>query len=217
VRSGQSKEAYLQSYPFAENPAYAAHVEHIYDQCAPLASAPEFRDWSTAAGGKWGVRYWRELALKFGNPATRAEVLVEDLLRAQEGDTQQRAAAQTRARAQVSEVLRSGDPEAWYRIGMRLGNSDMSRDVTVGYAVALAACDLGYDCSGNNERNDWYACRWQAGCTETMNLDERLKLMLSAAQYARAYAHYQEISLLLRSRDWEGLAHLVALDGSSFK
>lgn len=217
VRAGQSKEAYLQTYPGASRPAFAEHLNRIYDQCAPLANAGELSDWSTAPGGKGTVSYWRDLALKLGNPATRAEVLVEDMVQTRDATATQRTEAQAKAREYMKDVLRSGDGEALFSIGMRMANSDLASDTTIGPAVALASCDMGYDCTGDNERNDWYACRWQPGCTETMNLAERMKMMMSADQYAQVYARYQEISPLLKSQDWGKLDQLVVLDGSYFR
>jgi hypothetical protein len=216
IRAGQSREAYLASLPLAANPDYAAHSAMLYDRCAPLATASGFEEWNDRPGGKWGVKYWRELALKNGDPAMKAEFLVEDVMRSAQGSQEKRAAAATHARAEATNILRSRDGEAYFKLGMRLGNSDLAKDVSLGYALALASCDLGYDCTSNNERNGWYQCRWVGGCAENTDLRQQLTLM-SPGVYAKADARYQELKELLKTGSWDEIDRYVPLDGLSFQ
>jgi hypothetical protein len=129
---------------------------------------------------------------------------------------QQRDELRTQARAYARDVIHSRDPEAWYKLGMATGMSSFSKDLSFGYALALAACDLGYDCTGDNEQNDWYACRWQ-GCDEKMVLADRMKLMLTPALYAKAYARYGELTDLIRRSEWDEIEKYVPLDGGNFR
>ncbi len=216
IRSGATREAFIANYG-KSNSAYAAHLQRVYDECAPLATAAGFENWETVAGGKWGVQYWRQLSLELGNPATEAEVLAEDLMQVTSGTPEQREKAQTQAQAFVKDILQKADGESWYRLGMRLGNNDLSSDISTGFALALAACEIGYDCSGDNERNDWYACRWQPGCTETMDLNERIKSMTSPELYAKSYGKSQQLVEMIKRGAWDEVQAFVKLDGSLFQ
>lgn len=217
IRSGGTREAYIAGYG-KSNSAYAAHLQRIYDQCAPLATAAGFEGWENVPGGKWGVKYWRDLSLELGNPATEAEVLAEDLMQAAaSGTPEQRTKAQQKAHTFLKDILQKADGESWYVLGMRLGNSDLSSDISTGFALALAACEIGYDCSGDNERNDWYACRWLAGCTETIDLNEHIRAMTGPELYAKSYARSQQLVEMIQRGAWNEVEDFVKLDGSLFE
>jgi hypothetical protein len=194
IRAGETKAVYMMNLPFGANPGYSAHMNRVYDQCAPVATAPEYSDWDSRPGGR--VKYWRDLALKNGNPSLKAEWIMAANYSSPNLTAQQRDELRTQARAYARDVIHSRDPEAWYKLGMATGMSSFSKDLSFGYALALAACDLGYDCTGDNEQNDWYACRWQ-GCDEKMVLADRMKL--------------------IRRSEWDEIEKYVPLDGGNFR
>jgi hypothetical protein len=213
VRKGESKQSYLAALPFSSSTPYVAHMEHIYDQCAPLAVAPELADWNAnSPTGKFNAGYWRKVALELQNPATRVENIAAEAGHPPTAAADRKALLD-RTRQVATEILRSQDGEAWYKLGMRLGNSDLAKDVTLGLALTIASCDMGYDCSGANERNQLNQCQWFDGCTGSEDVRQRLQSG-NPQQYAKAYAKYQELKDLLRDGRWDDIAKYAPIDGS---
>lgn len=213
IRAGRTKDEYLIGRNEA-NPERFAYLSRTYDPCAPVATAQEFAEWDAK---KLRVRYWRDMALSLGNPAAKAEQIVSLAFRLSEMDREERRKTVDQLRENARQILRSGNAEAWYLLGMRAGSSDFSRDLSFGFAVALASCDLGYDCSGSNERNDWYGCRWQGDCSAEMDLSERLKHLMPADLYAKSYARYQQLMEHRRREEWVEIEKYVPLDGRLFR
>ncbi len=99
------------------------------------------------------------------------------------------AAAQTRAGL----AIRSGDPEAMFNAGLAIASPQMGRNPVRGAAWMLAACERGYDCTGENAMNQELICpRTATDCLPGASLRDRLQARLGAADYARAYALAQQ-------------------------
>ncbi len=119
-------------------------------------------------------------------------------------------------RNEVKEIIRSRDGEAWYKLGLSFGSGNFAKDPSLGWAIALASCDMGYDCRVTNPRNDWYGCTREGKCSETMNLNDTLQLT-NAALYAKAYGKYQELKQLMKQGSSDEIEAYVPLDGALFQ
>lgn len=196
----------------------SAAFSATFRRCQALATDPAFADWEQRSGGKMLASYWEDLARDLNSPKAKAAIVIEqgsNMTAAKSAAEKAERASQLRATAR--EVVRSRDPEALFTLGTRLANADMSKDPTYGFALALAACDLGYDCTGRNAKNLWSACDPTTTCTPERSFRNVAEEMLSPQQYAAADALAEQYKDALARGMFSELDRFVALDGSSFQ
>jgi len=219
IRKGGDEQAYLALVTSKfTTPQQTAEFSTTFRRCQALATDPAFADWDQQAGGKMLAKYWETLARNLNSPMAQADAVIQQAssltFRTSPEETAKTA---EQLRNSARQVIKSRDPEALFTLGMRLANADMSKDPTYGFALALAACDLGYDCSGHNGRNPWAACDSTATCTPDRTFRDLAEEMLSAEQYAATHALAEEYKDALGRGMFGDLDKFVALDGSSFK
>jgi hypothetical protein len=108
-------------------------------------------------------------------------------------------------------AVESGDPEALYRTGM-LFTGLLVRDTVPGYAVALAACDLGYDCSTANPESLEHECAQDGRCPPGQDFPTLLQQGMGPEQYAELYARSQQVVLAVRAQDWDAVLANLTID-----
>jgi hypothetical protein len=99
--------------------------------------------------------------------------------------------------------VQSGDSDALFEAGLLLADSRYSSDPLAGVAVALAACDLGRDCSSKNPDNSFANCRLSGACPADADFAYFMQQSLGPDSYAQAYARAQEIKDAVRNGDWD--------------
>jgi hypothetical protein len=108
-------------------------------------------------------------------------------------------------------AVESRDPEALYRTGM-LFTDLLVRDTVPGYAVALAACDLGYDCSTANPESLEHECAQNGSCPPGEDFPTLLQQGMTPEQYAALYARSQEVVLAVRAGDYDAVLANLMID-----
>ncbi|MGH8142491.1 MAG: hypothetical protein ACREU2_08250 [Steroidobacteraceae bacterium] len=171
--------------------------------CQKLATTDPFAGLSQQAGG-YPISYWRNLALsdgdgiavvgaagttlsvgiKWGNTLTPAETATLQTIQ-----TQLRAAVQ------------AGDPEVLFYAGMLLINGEYAVNPVDGAALALAACGMGYDCSGSNPLLPWHNCQYSGACPANADFSYFLQTTGMASEYGQAYQEAQQIEQGLQQGD----------------
>jgi hypothetical protein len=111
----------------------------------------------------------------------------------------------------LMQPLASNDPAALFKVGEILGGGRASRDPLQGYAVSIAACDLGYDCSSANMDLFGY-CVAPGACPPGINYSDVIKKAVGGAGYTQAYARAQELEDALRRADAEAVQKFVQMN-----
>jgi hypothetical protein len=174
----------------------------------PLASLPH-RD------GGYPPGYWREQALKDGEPLAEDQAATEALASAASAanmSKDERADELKTAQASLRAVVESGDPDALYSAGVLLANARYSGNPQSGLAVALAACDLGHDCSANNPDNVFSRCKLTGACPADADYAYYLQQSLGPDAYAQVYAQAMQIKQSIQSGQLDSVLAALQID-----
>lgn len=178
-------------------------VEQRTQHCLGLAQQDPFEGLPPRAGG-YVASYWREQALKNGDPLAREDAAARALTSMSVGgdmpDSDKKkilASVQTDLRT----VITSGDPDALFNAGLLLADSRYSDNPLDGIAIALAACDLGRDCSAGNPENAFSQCKLTGACPPDADYAYFLQQSLRPQDYVQVYAHAQEVKRLIEAGD----------------
>ena len=107
-------------------------------------------------------------------------------------------------------VLESGDTDALYHAGFALANPRLGDDPMRGMALALAACNMGRDCTPNNPDSYMHGCRAAGTCPEGDDFVYMLQRNLGQEEYAKLYARAQQIESDIRAKNYDAvLANLT--------
>jgi hypothetical protein len=205
VREQRSRQSWLDGQtPSPDSPGF--HEAH-YDRCAAVAKATESAEWQTRR--VFGHEYWERLASRVDDPVFKSFEIASDADAYARADTGTRAEIRVRIAENLQQVLRSGDEAAWYDLGGRLLDSRVTADQATGYALILAACERGYDCTSAN-RHTWLL--GDAARTKQESIAQRAP----AATNGRAHSRQLELLALVAQGDWDGVGKFVPLDGTLF-
>jgi hypothetical protein len=175
----------------------------------PLASLPH-RD------GGYPPAYWRDRALQGGEPLAEDQAAI-DALSSIAGvsnmSKDEKADELKTAQNSLRAVVESGDPDALYNAGVLIANAQYSDNPQNGLAVALAACDLGHDCSANNPDNVFSRCKLTGACPADADYAYYLQQSLGPEAYAQVYAQAMQIKQSIQSGQLDPV--LAALQVSS--
>lgn len=180
-------------------------IEKQTRRCLGLAQQDPFAGLPYRQGG-YPSSYWYEQAVADGDPLAleqrAADAIATISVTQSLSDTEkakQLEAGQTNMRAAVQ----SGDPDALYYAGSLLSDARYSSNPLNGIAVALAACDLGHDCSASNPENAFSNCKLSGACPADADYAYFLQQSLGADKYAWVYSRAQEIVQAGRAGDWD--------------
>lgn len=95
--------------------------------------------------------------------------------------------------------------------GMMLSNAKYSPQPLEGVAIALAACDLGYDCSASNPENPFSMCARSGACPADRHFAYYMQQSLGVDQSAQAYNEAQSLEDMLSRNDSAGFAAIIRL------
>jgi hypothetical protein len=174
--------------------------EH-FDRCEKFATGDAFAGLPPREGGYEHPRMWWDMAVKSGDPGALARDANEQLANGKLSDAQ--------AQEAVNKAVMSQDPMALFWTGFTLSNGQYSTNTDHGTALALAACDLGYDCSWNNPAiNGASACKFNLNdaCHGYTDWPSFTAAKLGADRYATVYAEAQELKTYLASQPDAALA-----------
>jgi hypothetical protein len=179
------------------------------------AGADAFSNLPARQGGYNSIRFWADLAVANHDPiaiSSEAAVTINASVRATSPEA--RAAALESARAMIGQVIGSNNSTALFKIGQVLADGRVSTDPTRGFAIALAACDMGYDCSSRNALV-FGACAIQSDCAENSNYADLVRKAIGAGGYARAYELAQEFEQALARGDTSAARQIAQLTASN--
>ena len=179
------------------------------------AGADAFANLPARQGGYNSIRFWTDLAVAEHDPvAISSEALVAVNASVRAASPEARAAALGNVQVMIDQVIVSNDPTALFQIGQVLADSRVSTDPTRGFAIALAACDMGYDCSSRNALV-FGACTIQSDCAENLNYADLVRKAIGAGGYARAYEQAQEFEQALARGDISAARQIAQLTHSN--
>jgi hypothetical protein len=116
------------------------------------------------------------------------------------------------AEANLQSAVESGDLTALYRAGMLLSDPRYSNDPSNGIAVALAACNLGQDCSASNSDSAFFNCKLSGACPADADFAYYLQQSLGPATYAQVDAHAQQIKQAIQAGDWSAVLGSLTIE-----
>jgi hypothetical protein len=216
VREGGSRERYLSDSEIPPNGIQWRGP--FYDRCAAIATATAFAGWPLTEG-RLTASYWEDVGRRLDDPLLHSFAIAEDILSYDHAEIGRRTELRARMVDNLHRVLRSGDPGAWWDLGFRLLNPQLTADKAVGIALVQVACERGLDCSQKNVHNWTLRCDGSSdpNCgSATTNL-EAFAQRESAATMARAQALSERLTLLLNTEDRDEIEEVVQLDGAAFK
>ena len=183
-----------------------------FSRCEHLGKGDPFQDLPPGKGDYQSPGYWRERALSDGDSLALAQRAARELAQVADATGNRRDIIE-HAQADVATSMNSADPESMFSIGSLLGNGRYTRDITRGIAIALAACDLGYDCSAANPENTFAGCKDSGACPADADYAYFVEQGMGEKAYAQAYAQAQEFKDALVRRDQEEIRKFITIDG----
>ena len=146
---------------------------------------------SSSTRGGYRSSYWHDQALAHG--AAKADKL---------------KIAETNLRA----VVESGNPDALFGVGMLPTDGRYLSNPLNGIAVALAACNLGRDCSANNPENAFSNCKVSGACPANTDYAYLMQQSLGPDKDAQVYARAQQVQQSIESGDWDAVLANLKID-----
>jgi hypothetical protein len=206
-------EAQLQQALARMSPKTPQYIKDNYESvaryCFGLAKENPFGDLPATP------EYWMARAYAAGDPLAqedKAEKAAEDIA----VDSQMSAATRAQKLEVVQDDLRaaveSGDPDALYKAGLLLTHPRLVSDTMPGFAVALAACDLGRDCTAANPDSGFYDCAQSGRCPPGSDFPTMLQQGMGPEKYAQLYARSQQVVLSARAGDWNAVLANLTID-----
>ena len=92
----------------------------------------------------------------------------------------------------IDSAVGSGNPDALFQAGTILSNG-YGIDALQGFALSIAACDLGYDCSAETNPTYFGFCVAAGKCPPGTSFADVVTKSVGADGYATAYERAQQI------------------------
>jgi hypothetical protein len=179
--------------------------------CSGFLKGNAFKDLPQRAGGYDG-KYWLDQAYNDGDPLAQIVHAAGELGKAHSpnsstGDVALLQSAQT----DVNNAVASADPKALFKIGTLISNGH-GIDRIQGFAVSLAACDLGYDCAAASSNDEIFgACVLSSSCAPGLAFSDIVVQAIGDDGYAQAYSRAQQIEDALKRGDMNAVQAFVQL------
>jgi hypothetical protein len=184
-----------------------------FHACHGFFNGDAFATLPDRPGGYNSSSYWVEQAYKDKDPIALAlhagsEIAKSAFIKSGGANT----SAMESAQLDINEAAMSGDPAALFRVGSLISNGH-GNDPIQGFAVSIAACDLGYDCSVNNGDNYglFGACVASGTCPSGTTYSDVITQSVGPGGHAEAYARAQQIENALSRGDANALQPFVQL------
>ncbi len=183
-----------------------------FDLCKGFFKGNAFADLPPPSRGSYlSALFWRNLAYQDDNPI--AEVIHTTMQFHGVGNPGGTQGQQTVAVAQTVFVsaIASGNPEAIFRIGSFLVNGAHTSDEIRAFAVALAGCNLGFDCSGDNPAIFGNCVAGFGACPTGEDYSDIVTKAVGISGYSKAYAMAQELTEAISEGDVATIRKFVQL------
>jgi hypothetical protein len=172
-----------------------------FQACIGFLKGDAFAGLPARAGGYNSIGYWIEKsandplaqALQAGSAVADTKYQTSSDLKEKSLDSAQQS---------INSAVASRDPAALFQVGRLLSDGRASSDPLQGFALSIAACNLGYDCSTNNAEL-FQGCASQGSCQPGTVYADLIKKAVGDDGYAQAYARAQQIQDAM-ARDDEG-------------
>jgi hypothetical protein len=170
-----------------------------------------FADLPQRDGGYNSVKFWRDLAYQNNDPIAQTEHAALSISSSVSPTPDQIQVAQV----DINHAIASGDPAAIYNAGMIITNG-LYADRIQGFALSLAACELGYDCTAKTSGGSdipFGECVAMGTCSPGETFTDWVNKHIGAEGYAQAYARAQLIKTALAQGDSNALQKFAQLKG----
>lgn len=167
-----------------------------------------FADLPSRDGGYRSVKFWMSLAYQNGDPVAQTDHAALAVGSASPNSEQIQV-----AQADLNHAIASGDPDALFNAGMIITNG-LYVDRIEGFALSLAACDLGHDCTAaNSDGTDrpFGNCVASGTCAPGTVFSDWVTKNIGAEGYAQAYARAQQIEEAVAQGDASTLEQFAKL------
>jgi hypothetical protein len=153
------------------------------------------------------MRFWNDLAYQENNPVAMTQHAAgQSGIITGTADNSKIEIAQS----DIDKAAASGDPEALFLVGGLLADGRVGKDPLNGFAVMIAACNLGYDCTTNNEFA-FGACAAANMCAQGEIYTDKIRETIGEADFARAYSRAQQFQDALARGDTSAVQQFVQL------
>lgn len=198
-------ENWLSEQVYAPEPE-VARAQRNFDLCKGFFSGNAFASLPPRKGGYLSFPYWLNAADTDGNPIAEVIHVANELPAIGNGQNRRTAAE---AQATLIGAVSTGDPEAVFRTGLFLLGGH-GANVTDAFALAIAGCDLGYDCSADNSLI-FGRCAELGTCATGLDFQDWATQAIGPSAYAQAYAVAQQLEAAIAQGDTAAISGAVAL------
>lgn len=205
---GKNPEAALQNFilTHTNGPRAEEHIRRYFDLCKGFFNGNAFAALPTRKDGYFSYSYWMNQAYEAHNPI--AEVNHVGTLLPVTGNGTNAQVIGNAEKTLVSAVA-SGDPQAVFDAGVLLVNSHGSNIIRA-FAVSMAGCDMGYDCSANNDQL-FGDCAKAGTCPPGETFSDMVSHAVGPAGYAKAYAMAEQLKFAISQGDTATISQYVQL------
>jgi hypothetical protein len=179
-------------------------------ECRDFIRGNPFTGLPDRTGGYESIRFWLDVAYQENDP-----VALTQHAAGQPGlitGTANSSSIQA-AQSDINRSAATGDPEALFRTGLLLSDGRVGQDPLDGFAAMIAACNLGYDCTTNNEFA-FGACAAADACPQGEIYTDKIRNTIGDANYAKAYGRAQQLQDALAKGDTSAVLQFVQLKGA---
>lgn len=180
---------------------FSADGKKLFNESA-FSSLPPKSGW-----GYLSFTYWLNQAYRDGNPVAQV-IHVGNALPGIGNGTDDKVVSEAQSTLVIA--VTTGNPEAVFRTGFLMLSGGHGASATDAYAIAIAGCDLGYDCSTDNPLI-FGDCAQAGNCPSGEDFQDWATKQIGAPGYARAYELAQQLELAIARGDNAVVAKLVVL------
>lgn len=192
-------------------------AQREFQTCVGMIAKDAFAALPQKPGGYWSSLYWQGEAYAAGDPLAQSVHAGETLSKTQfEKEAGARSASFSSAQLDIDRAIGSKDVSALFQVGQILSDGHYTDSKTQGFVVAIAACEMGYDCSANNAALEPYlGCVPIGTCPPGLNYPDVIKSVVGNNGYADIYAQAQAFEDALSRGDQEVAQGFVRLKPGS--
>jgi hypothetical protein len=168
-----------------------------------------FADLPNREGGYRSVKFWMGLAYQNNDPVAQTEHAGLAVGRMSPSSDQIQV-----AQADLNHAIASGDPDALFNAGMVITMTGLYVDRIEGFALSLAACNLGRDCTAENSSGSdlpFGDCVVSGTCAPGSVFSDWITKQIGAEGYTQAYARAQQIQEALAQGNTSALQQFAKL------
>jgi hypothetical protein len=182
-----------------------------FKSCRGFIKGDAFAGLPDRPGGYTSSVYWVNQAAADNDPVAQSLQAGEAISKTFfEKSSDSNATSMESAQLAINKAVASKDPAALFQVGRLLADGHASSDPLQGFAVSIAACDLGYDCTVDNPAIG-NGCVAQGTCPPGMNYSDVIKKAVGVDGYSQAYARAQQLEDAMARNDSDAVQQLIQL------